>query len=123
MSKDKKKKKKDKKNAASSVAGLKSLAQNPLVADVVAAALVATAAAIKDSNKARKLAEVAGDELEALAKEGVDRGNAMWQLALTVGRRALETYAGDSKPKSSSSGRTAKSAKKTKRKGPGTKAD
>lgn len=122
MSKDKKKKKKDKKNAASSVAGLKSLAQNPLVADVVAAALVATAAAIKDSNKARKLAEVAGDELEALAKEGADRGNAMWQLALTVGRRALETYAGDSKPRSSS-GRTAKSAKKTKRKGPGTKAD
>jgi hypothetical protein len=123
VSKDKKKKKKDKKNAASSVAGLKSLAQNPLVADVVAAALVATAAAIKDSNKARKLAEVAGDELEALAKEGADRGNAMWQLALIVGRRALETYAGDSKPKSSSWGRTAKSAKKTKRKGPGTKAD
>lgn len=124
MSKDKKKKKKDKKSAAASpVAGLKSLAQNPLVADVVAAALVATAAAIKDSNKARKLAEAAGDELEALAKEGADRGNAMWQLALDVGRRALETYGADSKPKRSGSEQAAKSAKKTKRKSPATKAD
>jgi hypothetical protein len=133
VSKDKKKKKKDKKNsAASPIGGLKSLSQNPLVADVVAAALVATAAAIKDSNKARKLAEVAGDEIEALAKEGAERGNAMWQLALDVGRRALETYAGDSvKPRSSASrakarasrpAKASKSPKKTKRKSGATKA-
>lgn len=120
MSKDKKKKKKDKKNSPSSpVAGLRSLAQNPLVADVVAAALVATAAALKDSKKARKLAEVAGDEIEALAKEGADRGSAMWQLALDVGRRALETYGGSS-PKAkrgeSNTRKPAKSSKKTNRK-------
>jgi len=137
VSKDKKKKKKDKKNsAASPIGGIKSLAQNQLVADVVAAALVATAAAIKDSKKARKLAEVAGDEIEALAKEGAERGNAMWQLALDVGRRALETYAGDSvKPRSSASraskpakarasrpAKATKSPKKTRRKSGATKA-
>ena len=51
VAKDKKKKKNKKKDAAaapSAVASLKSLTQNPLVADVVAAALVATAAALKD---------------------------------------------------------------------------
>ena len=50
MSKDKKKTKKDKKKAASngSLASLKAMTENPLVADVVAAALVATAAALKD---------------------------------------------------------------------------
>ena len=51
MSKDKKKKKKDNKTgkANGSLASLKAMTENPLVADVVAAALVATAAALKDS--------------------------------------------------------------------------
>jgi hypothetical protein len=111
VSKDKKKKKK---NGSPAGAGLKALTNNPLVADVVAAALVATAAAIKDSKKARRLAEEAGDELEKLAKDGADRGNAMWQLALEVGRRALDTYVGDS-PKPSKVPKSEKSPKKTKR--------
>ena len=122
MSKDKKKKKK--KSESSAAVGIKALTKNPLVADVVAAALVATAAAIKDSNKARRLAEEAGDELEKMAKEGADRGNAMWQLALEVGRRALDTYVGDSPlakapasrtPKPAKAAKSAKSPKKTKR--------
>jgi hypothetical protein len=96
------------------------LSQNPLVADIVAAALVATASALKDSKKAKALAASAGDELEHLAKEGAERGNAMWKLALEVGRRAIETIAGEEarpankrKPKAA---KTAKAAPKSGRK-------
>jgi hypothetical protein len=96
--KGKKKKKKDKKSAKSAgssklTKSLKELSQNPVVADVVAAALVATAAALKDSKKAERLAADAGDELQALAKEGAERGNAMWKLALEIGRHALDEIA------------------------------
>jgi len=105
VAKDKKKsKKKDKKSGSagtSAAASLKALSQNPLVADVVAAALVATAAALKDSNKARRLAEDAGDEITALSKSGADRGSALWKLAIDVGRSALEAFNEDAvkKPK------------------------
>jgi hypothetical protein len=94
MAKDKKKKKKDKaaKPAAKVAKRLKTLSDNPLVADIVAAALVATAAALKDSKKARQLASQAGDELEHLAKEGAERGNALWKMALEIGRRALDEF-------------------------------
>lgn len=98
MSKDKKKKKKDKKekgnpSISSATKSLKKIADNPLVADVVAAALVSMAAALKDSDKARKLASQAADQLGEMTKEGSDRGGAMWQLALNVGRRTLESLA------------------------------
>ena len=83
---------------ASAATKLKALSDNPLVADVVAAALVATAAALKDSRKARELAEHAGEELQALGREGAEKGSAFWQLALDIGRRALNELAGD-KPK------------------------
>lgn len=95
MAKDKKKKKnKDKKvgKSGQTIKRLQSLADNPMVANIVASALVATAAAIKDPAKARRLAAQTGDQLTGLAKDGVDRGNAMWQLALDVGRRALEEF-------------------------------
>ena len=101
MSKDKKKKKKDKKKdkGGSSLAGatksLKAIAENPLVADVVAAALVATASALKDSGKARKLAADAGDQLDDMAKDTSDRGSEMWELALQVGRQTLKTLAAE----------------------------
>jgi hypothetical protein len=103
MAKHKKNNKKDKKAATGSgVVGkaskkLRALSQNPLMADVVAAALVATAAALKDSKKAQRLAADAGDELETLAKKGAQRGNAMWQLALDIGRKALEEIGGEVK--------------------------
>ena len=108
MAKDKKKEKKsgkkDKKGKGKSdVAALlsskpanaatkkvKEWSQNPLVADVVAAALVATASALKDSRKAQRLAAEAGDEIEKLSKKGAERGNALWQMALEIGRRSLE---------------------------------
>jgi hypothetical protein len=110
-----KKKKKDKaaKSASSGKASkitkrLEELSNNRLLADIVAAALVATASALKDSKKAKALAASAGDELETLAKEGAERGNAMWKLALEVGRRAIDTIAGEE----------AKPAGKAKRKAP-----
>ena len=101
MSKDKKKKKKDKKKGkdngslASATRSLKAITENPLVADVVAAALVSMAAALKDSNKARKLAADAGDQLGDMAKDSAERGSAMWDLALDVGRRTLEALANE----------------------------
>jgi len=95
MAKDKKKKKKDKKPGKGGQAAKRLrtiVVDNPAVANIIASALVATAAAIKDPAKARKLAAQAGDQLSDLAKGGVDRGNAMWQLALDVGRRALDEF-------------------------------
>ncbi len=98
----KKKKKKGKKGNGGSALGsagaaaakatnsLKAMSKNPLAADIVAAALVATAAAIRNSKKARQLASEAGDELEKMSKQAAARGNAMWDLALDIGRRSLE---------------------------------
>lgn len=114
--KDKKRKKKDKKGdspvAAKASKGFQALTQNPLVADVVAAALVATASALKDSNKARRLAEYAGDELEALSKKSAQRGNAMWKLALDIGKQALDTFTSEG-PASSKAPTGKKSVSKT----------
>jgi hypothetical protein len=109
VSKDKKKKSKDEQpkekkgkkrksgGAAKAVKGIKALADNPLVADIVAAALVGMASALKDSDKARQLANKAGDQLNALAKTKAKKGNAMWDLALNIGRQTLETLTEESK--------------------------
>lgn len=104
MPKDKKKdgKKKDKKKGNGAVLAkapkkaaksLKQLSQNPLVADVVAAALIGMAAALKDSDKARKMATDASDELGAMSKKGAKQSGAMWDLALDIGKRTLEALA------------------------------
>ena len=98
MSKDKKKKhKKAGKSGKKSADTLKALALNPIVADVVAAALVGMASALKDSDKARKLANKAGDQLDALSKTNAKKGNAMWDMALDIGRRTLDTLADELK--------------------------
>ncbi len=67
---------------------LKAVVSNPMVQEIVAAALVATAAALKDAKKARAMAMDAGDQLEELAKDGADKGAALWTLALDVAKRA-----------------------------------
>ncbi|MEO7602718.1 MAG: hypothetical protein ABIS39_05580, partial [Sphingomicrobium sp.] len=84
MAKDKKagKKSKAKGKPAKAAQSLKSMAMNPMVQEVVAAALVATAAALKDTRKARAMAEDAGDQLQGLAAEGAQKGKALWALAL-----------------------------------------
>lgn len=86
---------------------LVALTQNALVADVVAAALVATASALKDPKRARALASDAGDELRKLSKEGAEAGNAFWDLAMQIGRRSLEALGRD-KTKKKKSKATAK---------------
>lgn len=108
MSKDKKKKqkqddkadkgkKKGKSGPTKAVKSLKALAGNPLVADVVAAALVGMAAALKDSDKAKKLAGKASEHLDKMQKTSAKQGNAMWDLALNIGRQTLETLAEETK--------------------------
>jgi hypothetical protein len=101
--KKKKDKKKDKKSASggTTASRLKVLAENPLVADVVAAALVATASALKDSKRARALASEAGDELAELSKAGAKSGEALWEMALQVGRRSLEALVAGDEPRKS----------------------
>ena len=119
MAKDKNKKK-TKKRAKGDVAAkaakrLRAMTTNPMVADIVASALVGAAAALKDAKKARQLAAHAGDELETLAKQGAERGNAMWELALDIGRRSLESLAGDEKPgKAKAAAKARKAAPKAK---------
>jgi hypothetical protein len=95
-------KKKDKKSARKGRT-LKALAQNALVAEVVAAALVATASALKDSKRARAFASEAGDELTKLSKAGAEKGEALWEMALQIGRRSLEALTSDKEPKPSKS--------------------
>ncbi len=74
------------------------LAANPLVAEVVAATLIAAAAALRDPKKARKLAEAAADEIGTAGKQLSDTGGALWQLARDVAKQstdAMTTEAGD----------------------------
>lgn len=104
MSKDKKNKKKGKKdkradNGSSLSQKLDALTQNPIVAEIVTTALIAMASALKDSKRARQLATEAGDEIAKLSKEGAERGNALWEMALQVGKRSLETLAAAEPPK------------------------
>ena len=75
MAKDKKNKKKDKtgKSSGGSIITerLRDLTQNPLVADIVAAALVGAAAALKDTRKAEQLANSAEATREGGRKDQV----------------------------------------------------
>ena len=112
MAKDKKKKKAGAKKDSKAKSRIKALAGNPLVADVVAAALVATAAALRDPKRARALAADAGDELAKLSKAGAAHGSAMWEMALQIGRQSLDAAIGGAAPKAAK--KPARSAKPTK---------
>ena len=78
------------------------LASNPVVAEVVAASLVAAAAAIKNPKKARAMAASVGDELEAAGKGAQEGGNTFWQLAMDIARRSIDALSPDAGPKKSS---------------------
>lgn len=67
------------------------LASNPLVAEVVAATLVAAAAALKNPQKARALAGATAEELQGLAGSSKSKSGVLWALALDVARRSLES--------------------------------
>lgn len=72
------------------VGGARKLAASPAVTEVVAATLVAAAAAMRDPKKARALAVEAASELRQAAKSGAE-GGALWQLALDVAQRTVDT--------------------------------
>jgi len=74
------------------------IAANPLVAEVVAATLLAAAAAIRNPKKARELALSAGDELSSAAKGAVGQGNAFWKLAMDVAKRSVDALGEDQPP-------------------------
>lgn len=65
------------------------IATNPVVAEIVAATLVAAAAALRNPDKARQLASSAGDELGDVSKGAAGKGGAFWQLATDVARRTI----------------------------------
>ena len=94
------------------------IASNPAVTEVVAATLVAAAAALRDPAKARQLALSAADEIKAATKGGQGKGAALWQMALDVAKRSIDTANADAPPakkaKATGSG-TKKPAKMTKR--------
>lgn len=68
--------------------------QNPVVAEIVAAALVATAAALKDPQKARRIAAEAGDELKRAGAKAGRKSDAFWNLALDIARRSVDSLGG-----------------------------
>jgi hypothetical protein len=70
------------------------LASNPIVAEVVAATLVAAAAAIRDPKKARAMATAAGEELKSAAEGAKKTGDAWWQLAMDVAARSIDALGG-----------------------------
>lgn len=90
----------------------KELARSPAASEIVAATLVAAAAALRDPKKARALAAEAADDLKQAAKKGVD-GGALWQLALDVARRSIDTIGkeGGGKTKAKAGGKAAPKAK------------
>jgi hypothetical protein len=88
------------------------LAANPVVAEIVAAALVATAAAIKNPKKARDIAASAADELKSASKDAGKKGNAMWLLALDVARRSIDAL-GEGKTGGKAKGKSKAKRKKT----------
>lgn len=78
-------------------AAVSKIGDNPVVAEVVAAALVATAAALRNPKQARRMASDAAGELEGAIQEGGQKTSAFWQLALDVARRSIETLEAEAK--------------------------
>ncbi len=98
---------------------VKAAADHPLVAEVVAAALVGAAAALKNPAKARQLAESAADEITDAGKNTGAKGGALWLLALDIARRSVNSLAGEGtggKAKKAKKDGNAKPAKKKKKK-------
>ncbi|MEO5578378.1 MAG: hypothetical protein ABIR25_04920 [Sphingomicrobium sp.] len=105
MAKDKKAKKKKPKSSKSgksqspSVAErFKAISDNPLIAEFVSAALFATAAALKDASKVRRVASEAGGDLTGIVKQGAERGHDLWEMALQVARRSVSNLLDDKAP-------------------------
>jgi hypothetical protein len=75
-------------------------ASRPEVSEIVAAALVGAAAALRDPNKARQLVASVGEEIEQAAKGAAGQGAAIWQLAMDVAKRSVDALGAVAKPDS-----------------------
>jgi hypothetical protein len=88
-------------------------ANNPIVADLIAAGIAAAAAAIADSKAARDAARETGDELsdaaDATAKQAKRTGAAVKDIAIDFARHFVDAYeagsAGSGKAKEKKSGK------------------
>ncbi len=98
------------------------LADNPVVSEVVAAALLSAAAALRENEGARRKAVKAGtvalDAAESMAKDSGKLGDSLRKLALDMARRTLDSWdradspsAADSKP-AKAAGKPARAAAK-----------
>lgn len=83
------------------------------MSEIVAAALVGAAAALRDPNKARQLAASVGEEIEQAAKGAAGQGAAIWQLAMDVAKRSVDALSAVAK---GDAGTKAKKKKKKKKK-------
>ena len=88
----------------------------PDVAEIVAAALVGAAAALRDPTKARQLAASVGEEIEQAAKGAAGQGAAIWQLAMDVAKRSVDALGAVAKEDSKGKSKKKKSKKKSKKK-------
>ncbi len=72
------------------------LADNPVVSEVVAAALLSAAAALRENDGARRKAVKAGsvalDAAESLSKNSGKVGDSLRKLALDLARRTLDSW-------------------------------
>ena len=89
-------------------------ASRPEVSEIVAAALVGAAAALRDPTKARQLAASVGEEIEQAAKGAAGQGAAIWQLAMDVAKRSVDALGAAAKGDSKSKDKKKKKKKKKK---------
>lgn len=88
----------------------------PDVAEIVAAALVGAAAALRDPTKARQLAASVGEEIEQAARGTAGQGAAIWQLAMDVAKLSVDTLGSIAKGDRKDKSKKKKSKKKSKKK-------
>lgn len=78
------------------------LADNPVVSEVVAAALLSAAAALRENEGARRKAVKAGkvalDAAEGLTRDSGKTGDKLRKLALDLARRTLDNWDRDDAP-------------------------
>lgn len=78
------------------------LADNPVVSEVVAAALLSAAAALRENDGARRKAVKAGkvalDAAEGLTRDSGKTGDKLRKLALDLARRTLDNWDRDDAP-------------------------
>ena len=82
------------------------LADNPVVSEVVAAALLSAAAALRENDGARgkavKAGKVALDAAEGLTRSSSKVGDSLRKLALDLARRTLDSWDGQDSPAAAS---------------------